>query len=232
MINIIPVIDLKNGRVVHARQGNRDLYQPIDSELCRSSDIFQVIRAFMTVYDFKTFYIADLNALGHQGNHDRLIDEVTTAFSEKIFWVDRGSRQSFASDVLPGNHMPVMGSESFSPETIQAIKTSGKPFILSLDYTKDGELGAKTLFFDPDYWPETIIIMTLARVGSYNGPDIPLLSEFCRRYPDKNFIAAGGIRNKQDLIDLKKIGIEQSLIASALHSGTLGSDDIAELQMP
>lgn len=218
--------------VVHARQGNRDQYQPIDSKLCRSSDIFQVIRDFMTVHDFNTFYIADLNALGNQGNHDGLINEVTTAFSDKIFWVDRGFRQSYASDALPENHVPVIGSESFSPEEIKSIKTSRKRFVLSLDYSMNGELGAKTLFFDPDYWPETIIIMTLARVGSYNGPDIPLLSEFCRRYPDKNFIAAGGIRHSQDLIDLKKIGIEQSLVASALHSGALDSEDIADLQMP
>ena len=66
-MKIIPVIDLKDGVVVHAQQGIRDLYQPINTALCQSSDIYQVIEAFLGVYDFDTFYIADLNAITHQG---------------------------------------------------------------------------------------------------------------------------------------------------------------------
>jgi len=42
-MKIIPVIDLKDGVVVHAKQGHREHYQPINTDLCKSSDIFQVI---------------------------------------------------------------------------------------------------------------------------------------------------------------------------------------------
>ena len=72
-MKIIPVIDLKDGVVVHAHQGMREQYQPIGSNLCQSSDIYRVIEAFLGVYDFDTIYIADLNAITHQGDHDRLI---------------------------------------------------------------------------------------------------------------------------------------------------------------
>ena len=74
--------------------------------------------------------------------------------------------------------------------------------------------------------------MTLERVGSNQGPDLNKLTEFCRQYPDKNFIAAGGIRNKQDLIALCEVGIHQALVASALHSGTIKAEDIAGFQAP
>ncbi|MDD1638393.1 MAG: nickel transporter, partial [Methylococcaceae bacterium] len=79
-MKIIPVIDLKDGVVVHAQQGMREQYQPISTDLCQSADIYQVIEAFLGVCDFDTIYIADLNALTHQGDHDLLITDVLTSF--------------------------------------------------------------------------------------------------------------------------------------------------------
>lgn len=232
MIKIIPVIDLKDGVVVHAKLGRRNQYLPIKSKLCRSSNIYDVIQAFLSLYEFTDFYIADLNALGHQGNHDRLINEVLEFYPDKLFWIDSGYRQPAYRIKPPGNCLPVFGSESYNEKNISNIKAVLDKGVLSLDYSFSGELGALSLFSNQDYWPESIIIMTLARVGSENGPDIQLLREFCLRYPDKNFIAAGGIRNRQDLIALDKLGIKRALVASALHSGTIGGKDISELQMP
>ncbi|WP_333875335.1 HisA/HisF-related TIM barrel protein [Methylobacter sp.] len=227
-MKIIPVIDLKNGVVVHARQGNREHYQPINTELCKSSDIFQVIEAFRSVYEFNIFYIADLNAITGQGDHNPLIAEVLARFPKIIFWIDKGY-QKYDEDVhLPGNTLPVLGSESYRNETISEIKAFKNNFILSLDYSNSGALGAESLYSDSTFWPKNIIIMTLERVGSNHGPDLNKLTEFCRQYPDKNFIAAGGIRNKQDCVLLSNAGIHQALVASALHSGAIKTEDIAE----
>jgi phosphoribosylformimino-5-aminoimidazole carboxamide ribotide isomerase len=55
------------------------------------------------------------------------------------------------------------------------------------------------------------------------------LNGFCRRYPHKQFIAAGGIRNVADLQALKQIGVQQALVASALHSGMIGREEIKTL---
>ena len=225
-MKIIPVIDLKDGVVVHAQQGLRTQYQPINTQLCQSSDIYQVINAFLGVYDFDTIYIADLNAITHQGDHDLLITEVLTSFPNIVFWIDRGY-QHFKT--YPGNYLPVLGTECYNDETVSELKLFNKRFILSLDYSISVELGAKSLFSEPDLWPETIIIMTLNRVGSNEGPDLGKLNGFCRQYPHKHFIAAGGIRNASDLHALKQVGIQQALIASALHSGAIRRKDIINL---
>lgn len=224
-MKIIPVIDLKDGIVVHARQGNRENYQPINSELCKSPDIFQVIEAFLRVYEFDTFYIADLNAITDQGGHRRLITDVLNRFPHLTFWIDQGYQKYDPCSQHPGNTLPILGSESYRNETISEIKAYKNNFILSLDYSNSDALGAPSLFSDPTFWPENIIIMTLERVGSSHGPDLEKLTDFCRRYPDKNFIAAGGIRNKQDLIALSESGIHLALVASALHSGTIKAED-------
>lgn len=228
-MNIIPVIDLKDGVVVHAKQGNREHYRPINTELCKSPDIFEVIEALLGIYAFDTFYIADLNAITGQGDHNRLITEVLNRYPSITFWIDRGYQKHPQCAQYPGNTLPVLGSESYRNETLSEIKAYKNNFILSLDYSSADALGAKNLFADPTFWPKNIIIMTLDRVGSGHGPDLEKLTGFCRQYPDRNFIAAGGIRNKQDLMDLLEAGIYQALVASALHNGAIKSDDMAEL---
>ena len=225
-MKIIPVIDLKDGVVVHAQQGVRERYQPINTNLCQSSDVYQVIEAFLGVYDFDTIYIADLNAITHQGDHDGLITDVLTSFPHVLFWIDRGYQRY---KKYPGNYLPVLGSECYSDETVIELKAFNNHFILSLDYSISEALGAKSLFSDLDLWPETIIIMTLSRVGSNQGPDLDKLNRFCRQYPHKHFIAAGGIRNTADLQALKQVGVQQALIASALHSGAISHTDINNL---
>jgi phosphoribosylformimino-5-aminoimidazole carboxamide ribotide isomerase len=223
-MKIIPVIDLKDGVVVHAQQGMREQYQPISTNLCQSSDIYQVIEAFLGVYDFDTIYIADLNAITLQGDHACLITDVLTSFPNIVFWIDKGYQRF---NKFPGNHLPVLGSEC--DKTVLELKAFDNHFILSLDYSVSEALGAKSLFSDPELWPETIIIMTLNRVGSNQGPDLDKLNEFYRQYPHKNFIAAGGIRNTADLLALKQVGVQQALIASALHSGAISRKDIKNL---
>jgi len=225
-MKIIPVIDLKDGVVVHALQGNRERYLPINTDLCKSSDIVRVIEAFLGVYRFDSFYIADLNAITGQGNNNHLIADVLARFPQITFWIDKGYQKYDEGTQLADNVLPVLGSESYRNETVPEIKAYKNNFILSLDYSNENALGAESLFSDCTLWPDTIIIMTLERVGSNHGPDLNKSAEFCKRHPDKNFIAAGGIRNIQDCVLLNKAGIHQALVASALHSRAIKSEDI------
>lgn len=229
-MKIIPVIDLKDGMVVLAQRGNRDKYQPINSPLCQSADIYQVIKAFLKIYSFNTLYIADLNSITGQGDNEELLKRVLTDFTEVTFWIDRGYQPFPQFSKLPSNYLPVLGSESYQDDNILEIQEYKKNFILSLDFANSCALGAKTLFSNPCYWPDNIIVMTLERVGSHDGPDFQTLHDFSRHYPDKQFIAAGGIRNSEDLVALQEIGIHQALVASALHFGHINANDISNLQ--
>ncbi len=228
-MQIIPVIDLKDGEVVHARLGNRQQYQPIKSSLCKSSDIFDVINTFLELYPFDIIYIADLNALTNNGNHHILLDEVLNHFSNITFWIDAGYHQPYKL-FRQKNYLPVIGSESCQDNNLPEIKAIDEKFILSLDFSLTNPLGPKELFENPEIWPKHVIIMTLGRVGSNTGPAITMLQNYCNDYPEKNFIAAGGIRNIADLILLKEMGITHSLVASALHSGIISVGNINNLE--
>ncbi len=228
----IPVLDLKNRQVVHAKQGDRAHYLPIHSKLCPVADIFAVLEAFLAVADFDTFYIADLDAITGQGHHDSLIAQVLAAFPEINFWVDKGYQHQQAN-TLPAydNYLPVLGSESYGATTLSELAAFDKRFVLSLDYAPSGvALGAAQLFTEVGYWPQNIIIMALAQVGSGLGPDWARLKTYCAAYPDYNFIAAGGVRHLGDLRALSDMGVRCALVASALHSGAIGRGELLNLR--
>jgi phosphoribosylformimino-5-aminoimidazole carboxamide ribotide isomerase len=71
--------------------------------------------------------------------------------------------------------------------------------------------------------------MTLGQIGTDRGPDFDRLAAYRQRFGEKDFVAAGGIRNKQDLTHLQQTGIHHALIASALHSGAITASDIEAL---
>lgn len=225
-MQIIPVIDLKNGIVVHARQGNRNHYAPLKSEICKSSDIFDVIDAFWAIYHFPAIYIADLNAISRQSDNATLLADVLAAFPCIPFWIDGGYPLCNDDFQQLANYCPVLGSESFQDGNISEIRKFENDFILSLDYSGTGELGAKTLFSEQDLWPEHIIVMSLPRVGSNQGPDVDRLTSYRKQYPQHKIIAAGGIRGSEDLRALEQIGIQHALVATALHNGRISPHDI------
>ncbi len=215
---------MKNNTVVHAKQGQREQYQPIKSVLTSNSDIYSVLNGFLKLYQFDTFYLADLNAITGQGNHADLIKKVLKDFSQITFWIDAGYQKA---RTFPSNYLPVLGSECFTDENFVEILEFEKHFILSLDFGSNGEkLGAKTLFTQPEWWSENVIVMTLNRVGSSQGAAIDLLKKFKFNFSKINFIAAGGIRNFDDVKQLESIEIKQVLLASALHSGVITKADI------
>jgi phosphoribosylformimino-5-aminoimidazole carboxamide ribotide isomerase len=222
-MQIIPVIDLKGGLVVHAAGGDRSSYQPVHhaSTICDDSDIHQVVTSFLKLYPFQTFYIADLDAIDGNGNHDAAINALLSQYPNVEFWVDNGnSYQAVSKTTRPGNYKPVIGTES------QRLPVSLKntDLILSLDFKHNQALGHPGWQDSPELWPETVVAMTLDLVGSNKGPDFIKLSRLCKEHPDKRVVAAGGVRDINDLIRLKTIGINAVLLASALHNGSIDAD--------
>ena len=228
-MQIIPVIDLKDNHVVHARQGCRAQYQPLKTPLCTSSHIIDVIEAFLSIQAFANFYIADLNAITGTGNHETLIQDLLQKYTGINFWIDRGFQNNFFSSQYPLNHIPILGSESLNSKNLPKIQVHSRPFILSLDFSANAMLGPEELFRNQEYWPDDIILMQLNKVGSNQGPDYQLLENYMHRSAETNFIAAGGIRNIEDLVHLKILGIKQVLIATALHTQEIGTRELLAL---
>ena len=88
---LIPVIDLMGGLVVHARAGDRDRYRPLEhSRVSASPDPAAVIEGLLALHPFRTLYIADLDAIRKQGDHKAQIFALRQAFPQLRLWVDAG----------------------------------------------------------------------------------------------------------------------------------------------
>ncbi len=222
-MEIIPVIDLLNGVVVHAKKGQRKHYAPIRSVLSSDCTPERVVSSFLSLFPFKTIYIADLNSIMKSGDNDPIIHNLLEKFPQLQFWIDQGLPTN--SELLNSQQViPVIGSESVTAASTQRITSFRFDYILSLDFLEDRMLGYEPLFHESTLWPEKVIIMTLSKVGSNTGPDIKRLKYFQDHWPNTTFVAAGGLRNEQDITLLQKNRIKSILAASALHSGKITAE--------
>jgi len=233
-MNIIPVLDLLNGVVVHAKKGLRAQYLPIESQLTASTHATDIVKAFLDIYPFQTLYIADLDAIQKTAyaNNFNEIKKIQHAFPTLKIWLDAGVNHS---DTLkfwqPLNIHPVIGSEnlaSFHAFSLLNDELNGK-FSLSLDFMADGFQGPIELLQERN-WPQDVIAMTLAKVGADEGVDLETIQTMLAKKSKHHIYAAGGVRNIHDLIALKKLNVHGALIASALHNKKLTHEDIASLE--
>jgi phosphoribosylformimino-5-aminoimidazole carboxamide ribotide isomerase len=229
-LEIIPVIDLLDNHVVHARYGERHHYKPIQSTLSVTSLPLDIVQGLLKLYPFKQLYIADLNAVQKRGNHRTVIASIINAYPALNILLDCGI--SSTDDLVDWKSLDVefvIGSENLdSVETYTSIPQDHQ-HILSLDFGQNSCLGPQQLFNEPGLWPEKVIAMTLSQVGSEAGPAMARLNDLISKSNGKKIYAAGGIRHTADLQALKKIGLSGVLVATALHSGAITSAEISRL---
>lgn len=233
-MQVIPVIDLKGGQVVHARTGQRGQYRPIKTPLSPSSQPGDVVRGLLRFFPFPRFYVADLDAIEQRDTHDQALEALRSTYPHLDFWVDNGiaDEPGATAWLLRGLGQLVLGSESQRGiELVRALRDH-PAVVLSLDFDADGFRGPPALLHEPKLWPARVIVMTLARVGAGGGPDRERLAEFRRRAPTRRLYAAGGVRSAADLRDLAQIGIAGALVATALHGGGISITELERLARP
>jgi phosphoribosylformimino-5-aminoimidazole carboxamide ribotide isomerase len=227
-MDIIPVLDLRGGIVVRAHMGQRDQYRPIDTPLSRTSDPIDVTRGLYSVYPFKTFYIADLDAIMGTGSNETVMQRLKAEFPDAAFWVDSGiANLSSARRWLDAGHGHlVVGSESQKDTALVQHLSEHDRIVLSLDFRGEAFQGPPALLHDTASWPQRLIVMTLARVGSGAGPDFARLQAIRDVAAGRKIYAAGGIRDRADLAALKCACIAGALVATSLHDGRLRGNDL------
>jgi HisA/HisF family protein len=231
-MEVIPVIDLKGGVVVHARHGERNRYRPIATPLASSSQPTDVVRGLLSLHPFATIYLADLDAIMRRGHNDAIVRQLKHAFPGVTFWVDNGvanladAERWLAAEL---GHL-VLGSESLIDAEVARHLAAHERVILSLDFRHDAFQGPPALLAEPDAWPPRVIVMTLGRVGSGAGPDRERLQSVRAAVSRHSIYAAGGVRGLDDLLALQSEGYAGALVATALHAGRLRGADMAQLR--
>jgi phosphoribosylformimino-5-aminoimidazole carboxamide ribotide isomerase len=240
-MRVIPVIDLKSAAAVHAVRGERQRYRPLRSEIVAGSDPVRVARAVREALGLAELYVADLDAIAGGPAHRELIAALAR---EARVMVDAGVTEIAEVRLLLelGAARVVIGTETLADqaalERLQA-ELPDAPLVLSLDLragrvlSPDPELARleapEALARLARFGVREVIVLDLARVGSGTGPDVALLRELAARFPEVELLAGGGVRDVADLRALAEAGAAGALVATALHSGAIGRDELRAL---
>jgi len=241
--DVVPVLDLKDGAVVHARAGKyaragkRAEYRPIATPFGPPHDAPAIGRALLGITFSPILYIADLNAILGQGHNFELCQSLADAVPDTELWIDAGfSNLEDYAFWQPLGATLVIGSETIESlsewETIRG--SLGNNVVLSLDFDEEGVRGPKGLMDDPALWPSRLILMSLGRVGTETGPDLVQLGQMLEaaedcQIEDCQIYVAGGVASSADVVAVANAGARGVLAATALHSGAIRQKEIAAL---
>ncbi|MDQ7029086.1 MAG: HisA/HisF-related TIM barrel protein [Ardenticatenia bacterium] len=233
-LQIIPVLDLKAGKAVHAVRGERERYAPVQGRLGSGDDPVALAQVFRDRLGLRTCYVADLDAItGAPGNTEllRALVEVGLAL-----WVDAGVSRLDQAQALAdlGVAKVIVGSETLPSADHLVSLAAGFPpdrLVLSVD-RQGGTLRAPPEIKTPRELValathagiRQVILLDLARVGTAMGPPLDLLTSLRPHFPNLAFYVGGGVRHRADLDALAQAGAAGALVATALHQGTLFSD--------
>ncbi len=228
-MQLIPAIDLMNGKIVRLTRGEAKTAKFYESQFGTPLEAAKRWRDEGAA----KLHIIDLDSAFGLGNNHSVIAEIATNVKLPI-QVGGGIRSNEAAERLfqTGISQVILGALAFSDSS--AIGKIQKKFgmdsvIVALD-NKDGRImveGWKTetsMTVDEALEKYTsmgvlhYLITSIAQDGMLSGPDLFTLSG-ATQFPNAKIIAAGGIGSIGDLVALKEIGVEGAVIGKALYEG-------------
>ena len=236
---VVPVLDLKAGRVVHAIGGDRAHYRPIASRLHPGSDPIPLARALRETFGFEELYLADLDAIAGAATRLDIYEDLHSLGLS--LWVDAGVRDAGSLGPIRSLATVVAGLETIrGPAALAAVVSEAGPerVVFSLDLRGGRPIvaeGAEWGTSDPRALAESalragvrrLLLLDLARVGTGRGVGtLGLVSELRKAHPGLEIAVGGGVASVADLPPLGEAGASAVLVGSALHDGRISKADL------
>ena len=243
-MRVVGVIDLRDGRAVHARAGRRELYQPVEraAGAAIEGDAVALARSYVDGLGIGELYAADLDALAGRAPHDGLIPQIAALSRPLLLDAAVTSTDRARHALALGAARVVVALETLdSFDTLRRIcdEAGGDRIAFSLDLRGGRPVVARSSSIPSDEAPRDIaarardagvralIVIDLARVGTNSGLDLAQLAEVRDAVGELDLLAGGGVRGADDLARLAAAGCDGALVATALHDGRIGAAEIA-----
>ncbi len=237
MIEIIPAIDIIDGKCVRLTQGDytqKKLYS--DSPLKVAKDF--------EAHGIKRLHLVDLD--GAKSSHVINLNILEQIASQTSLVIDFGGGVKSYEDLRlsfeAGAQMITIGSLAVKePETVHEwIEAFGVDrFIIGAD-VKNGKIsingwkeeGEQELFdFINQYrlfGVQNILCTDISRDGMLKGPATELYKSILNRFPGLNLIASGGIGCADDIRSLNVNGVPSVVFGKAFYEGRVQFEDLYE----
>lgn len=230
MIELIPAIDIIDGRCVRLTKGDYDqktIYS--DSPV----DIAQKMKAI----GFKRLHVVDLD--GAKSRHivnTAALQSITAATS---LTVDFGGGIKTDNDIETafknGASMVTIGSiAATNPELLDTwIERYGADRIILGADVRDGHISIngwkedselELLQFLDRYVKRgirNVLCTDISRDGTLTGPALPLYKDIMKAFPELHLIASGGVSCMEDIEKLDEAGIPAVVFGKAIYEGRI-----------
>lgn len=235
MIELIPAIDIIDGKCVRLSQGD------YNSKKVYNENPLEVAKEF-EAHGIRRLHVVDLDGAKskHVVNY-RILEMIASRTSLVI---DFGGGIKTDEDMLiafeNGAQMVTLGSVAVkNPELFKKWlhQYGAEKIILGAD-AKDKRIAVSGWMEDSrqelipflhDYTKEGIykvLCTDISKDGMLQGPSIALYKEIMAEFPEMHLIASGGVSCLQDLINLEEAGIPAVVFGKALYEGKITMKDL------
>ncbi len=113
-----------------------------------------------------------------------------------------------------------------SDRVVVSLDLKGDKVLVKLGF--DGCLSPLCLLQDfKEMGVSQVIVLDLVRVGSGEGVNVDFLKKVIAEVGVDVYVG-GGVRDINDLVELKNLGVSGALVATALHTGKISIDELKQ----
>lgn len=234
MIQIIPAIDIIDGRCVRLTKGDYSLKTVYDGAP-------EDVALSYADCGVRRIHIVDLDgAKLSRPQNLRSLEKIASRVNCEIEWGggikdDRALRDVFNA----GGTKAIVGSvAALKPDLFELwLKRYGKAMILGADiregkvsvsgWQEDTPLRVEDMVerFAP-FGLEEVIVTDISRDGMLQGPSDSLYTALQERYPANSFTVSGGISSMADIERLNALGLRKVIVGKAIYEKKISLKDI------
>ena len=230
MIELIPAIDIIDGKCVRLSQGD------YNSKKVYNENPLEVAKEF-EAHGIRRLHVVDLDgAASHHIVNYRVLETIASRTS---LIIDFGGGIKSDEDLIiafeNGAQMVTLGSIAVkNPELFKKWlhQYGAEKIILGAD-AKDNHIAVngwkeestqELLPFLEEYTKEGIrkvLCTDISRDGMLQGPSIELYKQIMQQFPEMHLIASGGVSSIDDIIELQEAKIPAVVFGKALYEGKI-----------
>ena len=237
MIEIIPAIDVMNGKCVRLSQGD---FSKIKTY---SEDPLEVAKRYEDC-GVKRVHLIDLQ--GAKSNSPVIFDILQAIAGKTNLLVEFGggikTRNSLRDALENGADRVICGSIAATEPNVFTywLDCFGSDKIVLGADIKENKIAIKGWKESTDKTADELIrlylqeglkyavITDITKDGMLAGPSLKMYRELEGKYPRLNVIASGGISSMQDIEDLNDINVPAAIVGKAIYEGHITLDQIRE----
>lgn len=237
MIELIPAIDIIDGKCVRLTKGD------YDQKKIYSESPAEVARRFEEL-GFERLHVVDLDgAKSHHIVNTQVLTDIAQATNLTI---DFGGGLKTDADIETafnsGAHMVTVGSIAVSNPQLFAswLKHYGTERIILGADVRDGKVAingwkeesATDLFTFLDHYVEMgvtkVLCTDISKDGTLQGPATALYKQIMEAHPTLHLIASGGVSSTEDIFELDEASIPAVVFGKAFYEGKINMEKLKD----